>query len=115
MRVTIRPVLDPAQEIDVTDRLVAAIAGELWRLYGGNDKLNWLEAELHLQTIVEQARTLAEQEQEVASEMVGAELHLVPVVGRVARPGRKRGRARARLPRGARARRLGRGGASVAA
>lgn len=50
-RITIRPILDPAIEIDLTHRLVAAIAEEIWRVCGGNDELNWLEAEQHLATI----------------------------------------------------------------
>jgi hypothetical protein len=56
MRIIVRPLSDPQREIDLTDRLVAAIAEELWRLYGGNDRLNWLEAERHLAAIVGQAR-----------------------------------------------------------
>ncbi|MGD9789195.1 MAG: hypothetical protein AB7Q00_07060 [Phycisphaerales bacterium] len=56
MRITIRPVADRQREIDLTHRLIAVIAEELWRLYGGNEHLNWLEAELHLQAIVGQAR-----------------------------------------------------------
>ena len=45
MRITITPVAEPETEIDVTQRLVAAIAEEIWRACGGNDALNWLEAE----------------------------------------------------------------------
>lgn len=56
MRIIVRPLSDPQREIDLTDRLIAAIAEELWRLYGGNDRLNWLEAERHLAAIVGQAR-----------------------------------------------------------
>lgn len=59
MRIIIRPTLEPQREVDVTTRLTAAIAEELWRLYGGNDKLNWLEAERHLQRIVGEARAAA--------------------------------------------------------
>ncbi|TVQ62776.1 MAG: hypothetical protein EA379_05030 [Phycisphaerales bacterium] len=44
---------NPALEIDVTHRLVAAIAEELWRACGGNDELNWLEAEQHLMAIAQ--------------------------------------------------------------
>lgn len=60
MKVTIRPVVDPLREIDVTARLVSVIAEELWRLYGGNEHLNWLEAERHLERIVSEARQAAE-------------------------------------------------------
>jgi hypothetical protein len=51
MRITIRPILDPRREVDLTHRLTAAIAEELWMLYGGNSQLNWLEAEMHLARI----------------------------------------------------------------
>jgi hypothetical protein len=44
--------MEPQREVDITERLIAAIAEELWRLYGGDDQLNWLEAEAHLQRIV---------------------------------------------------------------
>jgi hypothetical protein len=63
MRITVRPVVDPQREIDLTNQLVAAIAEELWRLYGGNDKLNWIEAERHLQRIVGEARAEARAEE----------------------------------------------------
>ncbi len=56
MRLVIRPVQDPQREIDLTHRLTAAIAEELWSLYGGNEQLNWVEAELHLQRLVESVR-----------------------------------------------------------
>jgi hypothetical protein len=59
MKIIVRPILDPQREIDLTQRLVAAIAEELWRLFGGNDTLNWIEAEWHLQRIVAQARVEA--------------------------------------------------------
>jgi hypothetical protein len=47
MRAFIRPSADPTHDIDVTTCLVAALAAELWRRYGGNDVVNWLEAERH--------------------------------------------------------------------
>lgn len=59
MRIVIRPVMEPQHEIDISQRLVAAIAEELWCLYGGNDHLNWLEAETHLRQIVGETRTEA--------------------------------------------------------
>lgn len=59
MRITVRPVVDPWHEIDLTNRLVAAIAEELWLLYGGNDKLNWFEAERHLERIIGEVRAEA--------------------------------------------------------
>jgi hypothetical protein len=57
MKIIVRPILDPHREIDLTHRLVSAIAEELWRLFGGNDTLNWIEAEWHLQRIIAQARS----------------------------------------------------------
>ena len=59
MKIIVRPILDPNREIDLTHRLVSAIAEELWRLFGGNDTLNWIEAEWHLQRIIAQARSEA--------------------------------------------------------
>lgn len=56
MKIIIRPVADRQREIDLTQRLIAAIAEELWRRYGGNEQLNWLEAELHLKQIIGAAR-----------------------------------------------------------
>ncbi len=61
MKVLVRPVVDPQAEIDLTHRLVSAIAEELWKLYGGNEQLNWLEAERHLQQIVGKARAEADE------------------------------------------------------
>ncbi len=57
MRIIIHPLIEPEREIDVTHRLIAAIAEELWRLYGGNDHLNWIEAERHLRRIVDPEET----------------------------------------------------------
>lgn len=57
MRIVIRPVVEPQREIDLTRCLVTAIAEELWCRNGGNDQLNWIEAELHLQRIVAQTLT----------------------------------------------------------
>lgn len=60
MKVVVRPVLDPKREVDLTHRLVSAIAEELWLLYGGNDKVNWLEAERHLMRIISEASAQAQ-------------------------------------------------------
>jgi hypothetical protein len=56
MRFAIRPFQEPQRELDLTHRLVSAVAEELWSHYGGNEQLNWLEAELHLQRLFGQAR-----------------------------------------------------------
>jgi hypothetical protein len=55
MKFLIRPVQDAHQELDITHRLVSAIAEELWCRHGGNGQLNWIEAERHLQRIVSKA------------------------------------------------------------
>ena len=55
MKLVIRPIQDAQREVDVTHSLVSAIAEELWRRYGGNEQLNWIEAERHLQRIVSEA------------------------------------------------------------
>lgn len=44
-RIVIHPEEGPAEGIDVTQGVVGVIASELWRLRGGNDVLNWIEAE----------------------------------------------------------------------
>ncbi len=45
MPITIRPSLSPDREIDLTQALTAAVAHELWKHCGGNEVVNWLEAE----------------------------------------------------------------------
>lgn len=72
MKLVIRPIQDRQRELDVTHRLVSAIADELWKLYGGNDQLNWLEAELHLQRIVGRARAEARETEEAIVAPSGA-------------------------------------------
>jgi hypothetical protein len=52
MRITVRPLADPHREVDLTHVLIATIARELYVLFGGNDQLNWLEAERHLRTLL---------------------------------------------------------------
>lgn len=54
MRVTIRPSAHPAKEIDVTNALVSAVAAELWKHCGGNDVLNWMEAERFVHSLAAQ-------------------------------------------------------------
>lgn len=60
MKLLIRPVLDGHREVDIAHCLVSAIAQELWRRYGGNEQLNWIEAERHLQGLVAGTRGPAE-------------------------------------------------------
>lgn len=55
MRLVIRPMLDPRNEIDVTHQIVKAIAEELWRRHGGNDVLNWMEAQWHIEALLERS------------------------------------------------------------
>ena len=45
MPIIIRPSGTPDRELDLTRAITAAVAHELWRHGGGNDVLNWLEAE----------------------------------------------------------------------
>jgi hypothetical protein len=52
LQVTIRPLADPASEIDLTQKLIAAIAEELWKHSGEADVVNWLEAEFHLKRLL---------------------------------------------------------------
>lgn len=51
MKIVIHPILDPTRDIDVTTRVVAAIAQELSQAYGGSEAVNWLEAEQHVQAL----------------------------------------------------------------
>jgi hypothetical protein len=51
MRVVLRPSAAPQEELDLTETLTAAVAYELWRRNGGNEVLNWLEAERFVQSL----------------------------------------------------------------
>jgi hypothetical protein len=55
MPVTISPSNAPDRELDITGALVAAVAAELWRNFGGNDVLNWMEAERFVQSLMVKA------------------------------------------------------------
>lgn len=52
MRLVIRPISEPTQMVDVTDRVVRVIADELQRSVGGNHVLNMLEAERAVQSLL---------------------------------------------------------------
>lgn len=52
MRLVIRPISEPSQVVDVTDRVVRVIAEELQRSVGGNHVLNMLEAERAVQALL---------------------------------------------------------------
>lgn len=52
MRLVIRPISEPSQMVDVTDRVVRVIADELQRSVGGNHVLNMLEAERAVQSLL---------------------------------------------------------------
>lgn len=93
MRIVIRPVVDRQREIDLTQRLIAAIAEELWRLYGGNEQLNWLEAEMHLKRVVGEARAEADVSDALLVEPVTGAVAEVPPVAEVVKPRRLRRRA----------------------
>lgn len=45
LRIVLQPMLGPREGLDVTEALTRAVATELWKLHGGNDVMNWLEAE----------------------------------------------------------------------
>jgi|GEM_PF-3534462 len=51
MRVTIRPLLEPDRELDVTEVVIDAIAGRIAEEFGGNAALDRLEAERQLHSI----------------------------------------------------------------
>ncbi len=53
MKIMIRPMQDSLTQVDVTHRVVSAIAHELWERYGGNEQLNWLEAESHVRRLLD--------------------------------------------------------------
>lgn len=55
LRFVIQPILGSGEEIDVTDAVTRAIAQELWNHSGGNAVVNWLEAESHLQKLLDGA------------------------------------------------------------
>jgi hypothetical protein len=59
MRITIRPFADQSRELDVTHRLIAALAEALWQDGGGSDTVNWLEAEVQLNRLVDPDRAPA--------------------------------------------------------
>jgi hypothetical protein len=65
MRVIIKPSLTPHLHIDITNAMVSTIAAELARAQGGNDVLNWLEAERVLQDLLGSARSPSTREQPV--------------------------------------------------
>lgn len=72
MRICIRPDSEPRREIDITRRLVAVVAEELWLACGGNDQLNWLEAEMHVAAFaVAGPRTAYGVERDVKAAMAG--------------------------------------------
>ncbi|MEX2217953.1 MAG: hypothetical protein WD749_04265 [Phycisphaerales bacterium] len=45
MRIVIRPSMAPQRELDITQAVIGAVAAELYHQFGGNDVVNWLEAE----------------------------------------------------------------------
>ncbi len=57
MKITIRTLVQPEIELDVTEVLISAVAGEIWRVHKGNDELNWIEAEDALQLLFDSAQS----------------------------------------------------------
>jgi hypothetical protein len=60
LRVVIYPVHGPDEGVDVTEALVEAIAMILWKLQGGNEPVNRLEAEMLLEKAVANRRDASE-------------------------------------------------------
>ena len=52
-RIVLRPMLGPHDGLDVTEAVTRAVAQELWNLHGGNDVMNWIEAERLLAEFIE--------------------------------------------------------------
>lgn len=44
-RLVLHPTLGPPEGVDLTEAIIGAVAAELWKRFGGNDVVNWLEAE----------------------------------------------------------------------
>ena len=55
MRITLRPSMAPERELDLTAALTAAVAHALWQHGGGNEVLNWLEAERFIARLAAEA------------------------------------------------------------
>ncbi len=51
-RLLVRPIAQPKRSIDATEAMTRAIAHCLWEQVGGNDALNWLEAERLVQEML---------------------------------------------------------------
>lgn len=58
--VTIRPIAEPARELDVTECLIRAIEAEIAARYGGNAVLNRLEAEGHVARLLRESNLASE-------------------------------------------------------
>ena len=52
LHVTIHPFHGPAEGVDVTEALVGAVALVLWKLQGGNEPVNRLEASVLLERAI---------------------------------------------------------------
>jgi hypothetical protein len=52
MRMPVRPLVSDGRAIDVRDAVVAAVAREITRHFGGNPVLNVLEAEAHVERLL---------------------------------------------------------------
>ncbi len=60
MKIVIRPLSEPGREIDITRALTAVVAKELWSSGGGNEVVNWLEAEVHLARLLRGPEAVAD-------------------------------------------------------
>jgi hypothetical protein len=56
LRIVLKPYLGPREGLDVTEAITRTVAQELWKLHGGNDVMNWLEAERLVQEFFSDSR-----------------------------------------------------------
>ena len=57
MPISVRPSMSPDRELELTAVLTAAVAHELWKHCGGNEVVNWLEAELFVASLAVMRRS----------------------------------------------------------
>ncbi len=57
MPIAVKPSMSPDRELDLTGVLTTAIAHELWKQFGGNEIVNWLEAERIVASLTVNTRT----------------------------------------------------------
>lgn len=60
MKIIVRPIADLAQELELTDLLVSAIADEIWASQGRSAPIDWLEVECRLHRLARDVRNEAQ-------------------------------------------------------